>query len=245
MAQHPAMPLWTDAYLGDTHHLSTLEHGAYLLLLMSMWRAGGSLPADDKLLARHCRLTAAQWRRASPQIMPFFTVEDGRIFQGRLTDELAAVRQKSKSQSSKAKARWLKNNDTGDAAASSEHSQTDASLTLTHKERTLVSDDTNDSASPVVGIRQALFSRGLKFLTDRSVPEKQARSVIGKWCGDHGDQAVFDAFVQAGRDPPVDPIPWITATLKAEDDRQSEIQQTDAVLKAFAEGRRFGDAADG
>ncbi len=87
------MPLWTDAYLGDTRHLSTIEHGAYLLLLMIGWRSGGSLPDDDKVLAKYAGLTGAQWARMAPTIRAFFTVEGGRIFQPRQRDELDHVRQ--------------------------------------------------------------------------------------------------------------------------------------------------------
>ena len=43
MAEFPALPLWTDAYLGDTTHLTTIEHGAYLLLLMTAWRTADAL----------------------------------------------------------------------------------------------------------------------------------------------------------------------------------------------------------
>lgn len=108
MAQHPCFPLWTDAYLGDTGHLSTTEHGAYLLLLITMWRNKGSLPNDDKLLARYARLTSTQWRRIKPILMPFFEVDGDELRQARLTDEYAAVRRQSLKQSDKAKARWLK-----------------------------------------------------------------------------------------------------------------------------------------
>lgn len=110
MAEFPAFPLFTDAYLGDTTHLTTIEHGAYLLLIITMWRTKtGSLPDDDKLLARYTRLTSAQWARIKPIIETFFDIHNGQWTQGRLTDELIAVRQLSKRQSDKAKGRWLKN----------------------------------------------------------------------------------------------------------------------------------------
>ena len=117
MAEFPSLPLWTDAYLADCGHLTTIEHGAYLLLLMTMWRAGGKLPNDDKQLARFARLTPKQWERIKPSLWGFFEVSPDSISQGRLTDEYAFVRQQRKLQSNRAKSRWLKNNKTDDAAA--------------------------------------------------------------------------------------------------------------------------------
>jgi uncharacterized protein YdaU (DUF1376 family) len=115
MAQYPVMPVFTDAYLADTTHLTTIEHGAYFLLIMAMWRAGGSLPGDHKSLARYARLTAGQWARIWPSLEGFFDQKDGKIYQGRLTDELEAVRQHRAKQSDRSKARWLKTNKTGNA----------------------------------------------------------------------------------------------------------------------------------
>jgi uncharacterized protein YdaU (DUF1376 family) len=93
MAEFPAIPLWTDAYLGDTGHLSCIEHGAYLLLLITMWRAKDQkLPNDDKMLARYCRLSGTQWQRIKPVILEFFTDNDGYLTQGRLSDEHDTVK---------------------------------------------------------------------------------------------------------------------------------------------------------
>lgn len=131
MAEFPAMPLWTDAYLGDTSHLTTIEHGAYLLLLISMWRtAEKRLPNDDKLLARYARCTAGQWARMKPVLMAFFKAKDGFVTQSRLTDEATAVKQKSRKQSDKAKARWLKDKGSDDAVAVPKACREDAPLTL-------------------------------------------------------------------------------------------------------------------
>jgi len=84
MAEFPAMNLWTDAYMADTSHLTTTEHGAYLLILMAMWRAGGNLPNDETRLARTARLSLDKWRRIAPTIMSFLTVDGAFVSQKRL-----------------------------------------------------------------------------------------------------------------------------------------------------------------
>lgn len=126
MAEFPAFPLWTDAYLADTGHLSTTEHGAYLLLLITMWRAGGKLPNDDKKLARYAKCSASQWDRLKPILMDFFTVDGDDILQGRLSDELDFVRRRSIKQSENARSKSRKTKETAKATAKPNVSQTEA-----------------------------------------------------------------------------------------------------------------------
>lgn len=109
MAEFPAFPLFTDAYLGDTTHLTTIEHGAYLLLLMVAWRSrGNKLPNDDRLLARYTKCTASQWKRIRPILEPFFSISSDGWSQGRLMDEANHVRQVRESQIANGRASALK-----------------------------------------------------------------------------------------------------------------------------------------
>ncbi len=103
MTEIPGMILWTDAYLADTTHLSTFEHGAYLLILMAMWRNGGKLAKDSKKLAMVAKVPPMLWRHVEKNIMDFMTVveePDGKLYitQGRLTRELnhALIRHKNR-----------------------------------------------------------------------------------------------------------------------------------------------------
>lgn len=109
MAEFPALPLWTDAYLADTRHLSTEEHGAYLLLLMEAWRRPTcALPDDDALLARLAGLPLERWTDIRATVMAFWS-HDGRRRewrQKRLVSERAWVASKSVSQRDKALRRW-------------------------------------------------------------------------------------------------------------------------------------------
>lgn len=89
MSAPPYMKLFVADYLGDTHHLTAIEHGAYLLLLMAMWRAGGSLPALDGNLARMARCTPEEWVAIRDVVLPFFTRSRGRLTQKRMATELA------------------------------------------------------------------------------------------------------------------------------------------------------------
>jgi uncharacterized protein YdaU (DUF1376 family) len=67
----PWMPLYVGDYLGDTGHLTTTQHGAYLLLIMHYWRKGG-LPDDDKQLAKITKLPFKVWVEQRETIQAFF-----------------------------------------------------------------------------------------------------------------------------------------------------------------------------
>lgn len=86
------MLLWTDAYMADTSHLTTFEHGAYLLILIAMWRAGGHLPNDDIRLARSARMTPGKWAKIAPTIRQFLTVNGDTVTQKRLMVEISNAR---------------------------------------------------------------------------------------------------------------------------------------------------------
>lgn len=115
------MPLYVADYLGDTQHLSTEQHGAYLLLLMAMWRSGGRLPNDVTKLSRIVRLSPARWARIADDVMAFFDVSGGDVTQGRLASEIEKAQKKSEVRSEAGKAgaaaKALKNNETRPAIA--------------------------------------------------------------------------------------------------------------------------------
>ena len=115
----PYMPLWVDDYQRDTRHLTTEEHGAYLLLLMAAWASPtNSLPDDDDMLARVAGVSLARWRKMKAIVMAFWSL-DGRSkrwAQKRLKKERRlAVDRKAKA-SNAAASRW-KDEKKGDAQA--------------------------------------------------------------------------------------------------------------------------------
>jgi len=65
------MPLYVGDYLADTGHLTTTQHGAYLLLLMHYWRKR-ELPDDDKQLAAIAKLPLRIWLDNKETIQAFF-----------------------------------------------------------------------------------------------------------------------------------------------------------------------------
>ena len=222
MAEHPFLPLATDAYLGDTMHLTTTEHGAYLLLLMAMWRSrDGHLPNDDRMLARTCRLTTTQWARIRPTIMAFMTVSDAGVSQGRLMDERAFVKRKSQSQSDKANARWLKEKASPDAAA------VPMQCPPPHptEEENSVPNGTGSEAAAGDGFVdpvKVMFDAGRRLLAGSGIDPRKAGAIIGKWRGDHGTEAVIAALGRAQREGAVDPVAFIEGCLKFQAKRSAE-----------------------
>lgn len=115
------MPLWIGAYLADTMHLSTVQHGAYLLLLMAYWRAGAALPDDDEELRAIARCDASEWKRVRPKVEKFFRVENGAWWHKRVEAELASADNRKQAAAERAEkaaaARWKDKprNPSGDA----------------------------------------------------------------------------------------------------------------------------------
>jgi uncharacterized protein YdaU (DUF1376 family) len=95
MSQAPVMPVFTDALLGDTLHLSTEEFGAYCLLLLATWRNNGRpLPDDDRSLQNICRVSPVRWRNLRPRLISFFSTGDGFWHQKRLEQEWDRVQER-------------------------------------------------------------------------------------------------------------------------------------------------------
>ena len=137
MAEFPALNLWTDSYFADTRHLSTVEHGAYLLLLMEAWRRPRcNLPDDDAVLARLAGLSETQWVEIKPVVMAFWK-RDGRSktwSQKRLLLERGKARKRSKSAKGSAEKRWNKKKK-ADANALRRQCEADASTVTDSKKK--------------------------------------------------------------------------------------------------------------
>lgn len=116
------MPMYWDAYLADTTHLTTEEHGAYMLLLAAMWRRNGTVPDDDADNARIVGLTKAKWRKVKARLAGLLIIENGEITQKKLkktwqkTQEIVEKNRANGAKGGRPKA--VKNNDIAKATGS-------------------------------------------------------------------------------------------------------------------------------
>lgn len=101
MSSRPYLKLYVASYIADTRGLSLEEHGAYLLMLLELWRRDGEFPNDPKIIAKAIGTTTAKFEKVWPSIADYFEVDDERdtISQPRLTRELDAFREKSRKSS--------------------------------------------------------------------------------------------------------------------------------------------------
>lgn len=85
---------WGD-YFAKTGHLTTLQHGAYLLLIGHYW-CNGRLPTTDKELMAIARMTPDEWAGNCYAIARMFTPE---WRHNRIDDELEKALKTSKNRS--------------------------------------------------------------------------------------------------------------------------------------------------
>ena len=89
MSSPPYMKLYVAEYLAETTILDVVGHGAYLLILMAMWRKGGKLARTDDNLRRIAQCSPEQWASVRDDVLGHFKVSGGSIKHDRLSKEIA------------------------------------------------------------------------------------------------------------------------------------------------------------
>lgn len=92
MAALPYIQLYVADYLADTAHLTTEEHGAYLLLIFSYWQTGKPLRADR--LSSVARMSNERWHSVEDTLSEFFHVGPTHWNHFRIDADLEAVNSK-------------------------------------------------------------------------------------------------------------------------------------------------------
>ena len=220
MTTRPWMPLYIADYRADTARLSTAEHGAYLLLIMEYWHAGG-LPDDDKLLARIAGMSGRQWKKAKPTIQPLF--QPGWKHK-RIDAELERASTIAKAKSDKARdaanKRWVaqRAEDAPSDAPSNAPSNAPSyapRCTLHTSQFTKLS-EADASAAPA-DARTELFGRGLETLGRLAGrPPPACRPLLGRLLKSaHDDGArVLRAIDDAEQTRVADPVAWIVRAVQ-------------------------------
>jgi uncharacterized protein YdaU (DUF1376 family) len=88
------MQFFVADYLADTMHLSTEEHGAYLLLIFNYWQTGKPLPNDDRRLSIIARLNNERWADVKQTLIEFFVVSNGVLKHPRIEADLKFIEEK-------------------------------------------------------------------------------------------------------------------------------------------------------
>lgn len=175
LAEFPALPLWTDAYLADTNHLTDAERGRYDLLLIHLWRAPNQrLPNDNAWLARKFqRSVEAIEIEIRPIVQEFCKVDGNWIYQKRLTAEWSYVKRLSNRGRENAKSRWQKEKDACEPDASQHASGNAPTPTPTpHKKGSATQSRPRREATRMPD-GWMLSVEGLDFAKSRGFPDQQ------------------------------------------------------------------------
>lgn len=131
----PAFLLYAQDFVSDSkvEAMTTREVGAYFLLLCKAWyeKPVGTIPNNDRVLARWARLTPDEWAECRDAVLsPFRSCPDDRLLSPRLSSEYRKLQESKKKKSivasEAAKRRWMRTQCGRNANAMQTHSEGNA-----------------------------------------------------------------------------------------------------------------------
>jgi uncharacterized protein YdaU (DUF1376 family) len=191
--------------------LTAQEVGVYTMLLCRIYEENGPVERHDLRLATYCGM----------RLKTLTTTLDKLIELGKIeATEGGLMNDRARSEISK-RAHDLKNNSKAGIASAKKRQQKQQNSSTTvqrpfnHTDTDKIDTEANasDAGASEHSIKDQVWARGVRFLVARGVADRKARSVIGLWLKDHSDGEVFDAFIAADKERPVEPVAWITAKL--------------------------------
>ena len=197
------------------------EFKAAVTLWCRAWKQvpAGSLPDNERVLASFSG-AGRYWPKVREMALRgFIKCSDGRLYHKVLCDDArrAAVKKAEYRQRTRAAtdARRRTRDVEGNVERNVERNVAPvANVTTSQGQGQVVSSDPNGSArTELLDAVKALWDRGLRHLTAAKVPEKQARSVIGKWRREFDDTAVMAAILASEAENAAEPIAFISACL--------------------------------
>lgn len=93
------MPFYVADYVAKTLHLTTEEHGAYLLLIAAYWQTERPLADSNQQLATITKMTGSRWGKMRPALEAFFSVSGGVWRHERIDHELEKAKRISQARS--------------------------------------------------------------------------------------------------------------------------------------------------
>lgn len=120
-------------YVANTLHLTTRQHGGYILLICAAWNGKGFLPGTDEGLRAIAKLSPREWKDDGPALKAFLTRRGEAWVHERVefewNDAQSLIAAKSKAGKEGARKRWQgRGNGKPMAVPSDSHRQTDAPL---------------------------------------------------------------------------------------------------------------------
>ena len=159
MAAIPYMQFHIADYLADTQGLTTIEHGAYLLLIMNYYQTGKSLVDNDQVLSQFCRTSVQKWLRMKPTLEKFFSIFEGRWYHKRIENDLDKIAEKSMKSRNAALSRWANERGVNDDKSECERN---ATAMRTQCDRNAINNNNNNNNNNNKNINNNISSEGKK-----------------------------------------------------------------------------------